>query len=75
MAELDKNETLQRFGLHVKNLRKTKSMTQIEVSSAMQRDQQSLQRVESGNINPSLIYLIELADALDVTICELTTFD
>lgn len=50
-------------------------MTQIDVSTAMNRDQQSLQRLESGRVNPSLLYLIDLANALQVRLEELTTFD
>ena len=40
----------------------------------MNKDQQSLQRVESGNISPSLYYLFELAEGLDVSILELMDF-
>lgn len=50
-------------------------MTQVDVSSRMNRDQQSLQRVESGRVNPSLSYLIELAEALDMEISELVCFE
>lgn len=72
--DLDKHSTLKNFGLHVKLLRKSKGMTQLEVSSAMKRDQQSLQRVESGKVSPSLTYLIELADALGIGMSELVNF-
>ena len=63
------------FGNHVKNLRISKGLTQITVSSNMGKDQQSLQRVESGNVSPSLFYLFELSAALDISICELMTFE
>lgn len=69
-----KNELLVSFGVYVKKLRTQKGLTQIEVSSAMNRDQQSLQRVESGRVNPSLLYLIDLAKALDAPLSELTLF-
>jgi putative transcriptional regulator len=72
--EIDKNRTLKSFGQHIKNVRKSKGMTQVEVASAMQRDQQSLQRVESGRVNPSLTYIIELAAALNVKVTELIEF-
>jgi len=69
-------EILQKsFGNHVKNLRVAKGLTQITVSSNMDKDQQSLQRVESGNVSPSLFYLFELCAALDISICELMTFE
>ncbi len=62
------------FGNHVKELRSKKNLTQIDVSSKMNKDQQSLQRVESGNVSPSLYYLFELAEGLDVSIEELMCF-
>lgn len=57
---------LKKFGQHIKNLRMAQNLTQVEVSSAMVRDQQSLQRVESGRVNPSLTYLLELANAMKI---------
>jgi putative transcriptional regulator len=72
--ELDKHIALKNFGQHIKQMRKSKGLTQIEVASAMRRDQQSLQRVESGRVNPSLTYLIELATALNVPFPELVDF-
>ncbi len=63
------------FGNHVKRLRISKNLTQITVSANMNKDQQSLQRVESGNVSPSLFYLFELANALDISLAELLTFE
>jgi putative transcriptional regulator len=71
-----KKEILQKsFGSHVKKLRLKKGMTQVEVSSNMNKDQQSLQRLESGNVSPSLYYLQQLANALDVNLSELMDFE
>jgi len=72
---LPKKDILQKqFGEHVKNIRIAKGLTQIEVSSKMGKDQQSLQRVESGNVSPSLYYLFQLACGLQVDIKELLDF-
>jgi len=71
----DKKILLESFGKHIRELRLSKGFTQVEVSSAMKRDQQSLQRVESGKINPSLNYLIELSFALQISPAELFNFD
>lgn len=70
-----KKEILQKaFGLHVKSLRAKNNLTQVDVSSKMGKDQQSLQRVESGNVSPSLYYLFQLADGLGVSVEELMKF-
>jgi transcriptional regulator with XRE-family HTH domain len=71
-----KKEILQKnFGQHIRSIRLKKGLTQIEVSSKMNKDQQSLQRVESGNVSPSLFYLFQLANGLDISIQELMTFE
>ncbi len=72
---LPKKEILQvQFGLHVRNIRLKNHLTQVDVSSAMNKDQQSLQRVESGKVSPSLYYLFQLAEGLGVSINELMDF-
>lgn len=69
-------EILQKsFGIHVKKLRIQKNLTQVEVSSNMNKDQQSLQRLESGNVSPSLFYLFQLSNALNVSLPELMEFE
>ena len=70
-----REKILKAFGLHVKALRQSKGLTQVEVSSAMNKDQQSLQRVESGNVSPSLIYLYQLAQGIGVNLKELMDFE
>ena len=72
---LPQKDILQKlFGNHVKEIRLQKGLTQAEVSSRMNKDQQSLQRVESGNVSPSLYYIFELAEALTVDPKELLSF-
>jgi transcriptional regulator with XRE-family HTH domain len=41
----------------------------------MNKDQQSLQRLESGNVSPSLFYLFQLSNALNVSLPELMAFE
>ena len=73
---LTQKEIVQKsFGLHLKKLREQRGLTQIDVSSRMNKDQQSLQRIESGNVSPSLFYLYELAKAFDISLKELMTFE
>jgi len=73
---LPKKEILQRsFGAHVKKMRTQQGLSQVEVSSNMNKDQQSLQRIESGKVSPSLFYLFQLAEALNISISSLVDFD
>jgi hypothetical protein len=41
----------------------------------MNKDQQSLQRLESGKVSPSLFYLYEVSKGLEISLLELMNFD
>lgn len=56
-------------------LRHKKGYTQQHLSHLMDKDTQSLQRVERGVINPSIFYLYELANALETNPKELLNFE
>ncbi|MBL0050638.1 MAG: helix-turn-helix transcriptional regulator [Bacteroidetes bacterium] len=62
------------FGSHIKKLREAKGLTQAELSNMMNRDQQSIQRVEKGRVSPSIFFLYELSEALDIKLKDLTDF-
>jgi putative transcriptional regulator len=67
----EKEILLKRLGNNIQKLRKEKGLTQVELASAVNKDQQSIQRLEVGNINPSFYYLYEIAKGLGVDIKEL----
>ncbi|MEO8150978.1 MAG: helix-turn-helix transcriptional regulator [Bacteroidia bacterium] len=71
---ISKKKFLKQFGAHIKNLREEQQLTQAELSNAINKDRQSLQRLEKGNINPSIYYLYELATGLEIDIDELLDF-
>ena len=45
-----------------------KGMSQVELAHAIGKDQQSIQRLEMGNVNPTIYYLMQVAEGLDVEI-------
>ncbi len=68
---MDNNEQLQQkflieLGLKIKEIRKDKGYSQSEVANRCGKERQSYQRLETGNINPSIWYLQHIAAALDV---------
>jgi putative transcriptional regulator len=69
---MGKDALLKQLGNRIKELRRFKNMTQAELASAIGKDQQSIQRLESGKINPSFFYLQEIATGLGVSIQEIT---
>jgi len=58
------------LGKHVSRLRKEKGYTQAELSALINRDFQSISRIESGRINPSSYLILQIANALEVEVSE-----
>jgi transcriptional regulator with XRE-family HTH domain len=75
LIPINKDILQKNFGRHIRDIRIKKGLTQVEVSSSMNKDQQSLQRIESGKVSPSLYYLFELSEGLGISIQELVSFD
>lgn len=68
---MKKEELLKDLGERIRTIRKDKGITQLQLAHSIGKDQQSIQRLEAGNINPSYIYLQEIADGLSITLLEL----
>ncbi len=62
------------FGQHIKNLRLSKSMTQWDVACKGNFDRNYIGMLERGERNPSLLNLMRLAEALEVSLPELINF-
>jgi putative transcriptional regulator len=70
----DKRILLKKLGDNICRIRKEKGLTQAELASNANKDQQSIQRLEKGNINPSYCYLIEISKGLEIDIRDLLNF-
>ena len=68
---IKKDIALKKLGQHIKSIRKEKGLSQVELANSIGKDQQSIQRLETGRINPSYYYLCEIAEGLDVKIEEI----
>ena len=68
-------EFLIQLGLRIKHIRIEKGLSQSHVVNRCGKERQSYQRVETGNINPSIWHLQHIASALDVELKELLDVD
>ncbi len=68
---MSKDELLKKLGARVREIRKAKNMSQLQLAHAIGKDQQSVQRLETGGVNPSFFYLHEIATGLNVQIEEI----
>jgi transcriptional regulator with XRE-family HTH domain len=61
-----KIEIQKKIGENIANARKSKNITQIELSYQLDIDRQSVNRIERGRTNISVYLLLEIAEALGV---------
>ncbi|MEO8884955.1 MAG: helix-turn-helix transcriptional regulator [Mucilaginibacter sp.] len=65
---MEKEVLLKKLGERIRDIRKEKGITQVQLAHVIGKDQQSIQRLEGGNVNPSLYYLHQIATGLDVSL-------
>ncbi|MFC5410670.1 helix-turn-helix domain-containing protein [Larkinella bovis] len=63
---MDKKQFLTELGNRIVQLRLDRGWSQADLARACFKDRQSIERLENGKINPSIYYLKEIADALEV---------
>lgn len=68
---LKKEELARKIGKRVVQLREKKGWTQADLARACVKDRQSIERIESGNTNPTVHTMHEIATALEVPLAEL----
>ena len=64
-------EKLKILGERVKELRNQKGYTLKVLSYSIDKDPQSIHRLEMGQVNPSYLYLLELCNGLEIEISDL----
>ena len=70
-SDVDVKERLLQLGLIVKKLREEKGLSQTELAYKIGKDQPSINRLEKGKVNPSIIYLLQICEGLEISIEEL----
>jgi transcriptional regulator with XRE-family HTH domain len=65
------NEKLIKLGLKVRELRMAKSLSQTDLAFKIGKDQPSINRLEKGKINPSILYLLDIANGLEIKVSDL----
>lgn len=63
------------MGLHIRQLRTAKKISQAQLARNMGKDRQTLHRVEMGAVNPGYLWLLQVAEALEIEISELLISD
>ncbi len=66
---------LNKLGKRVKTLRIEKGLTLKELAYSIGKDHQSIYRLESGGVNPSYLYLLDICTGLEIDLSELLNVD
>ena len=69
------NDLLETFGLHLRNLRLERKMSQIDLAYKGGFDRNYIGMLERGERNPSLKNIKRIAQALEITLVELVNFE
>ncbi len=69
-CRMDKKEKLYQLGQKVRSIRLSKKLTQTELANIIGKDHPSINRLEKGKINPSFIFLLEVAEGLEVSVSD-----
>ena len=72
---MQKKDLQKILGNHIRKIREKKGLSQSDLANVVGKDQQSVHRLESGNINPSFYYLFEISKGLGVSVKELLDFE
>ena len=72
--ENSKEIFLKRLGERIAKIREEKKLNQSQLAIECDKDRQSINRLEKGNVNPSAYYLLQISKALDVPLKELLNF-
>lgn len=67
-CSMDKKAMLEQLGLKVKEIRLQKGLTQTELANKIGKDHPSINKLENGKVNPSYIFLCEVAEGLGTNI-------
>lgn len=62
-------------GKNIQKLRELKGISQQDLAAKCNFEKSNMSRLESGGVNPTLSTLEKVANALDITLAELFTFN
>lgn len=71
---MEKSIELVKLGNRIRDLRTSKGLSQAKLGMKILKDQQSIHKVETGEFNPTYLYLLEICEGLEIKISELLDF-
>jgi putative transcriptional regulator len=72
---MTKEVFLKKLGKNIARLREEAGLNQTDFAFKLDKDRQSMNRVEKGRTNPSIYFLHEIAKELNVSLADLLAFE
>ena len=69
-----KEELKKKIGQRIIQLRKQKGWNQSDLARACNKDRQAMEKLENGRVNPTLYSLLEISEALGISLSRLVNF-
>ncbi|AXP81250.1 anaerobic benzoate catabolism transcriptional regulator [Mariniflexile rhizosphaerae] len=71
---MNKEQLKKKVGQRIVELRSQKGWSQSDLARACNKDRQAIEKLENGKVNPTLYTLLEVANALEVSLRNLINF-
>jgi len=75
MSKSQYDKALKKFGQHLRELRERKNLSLRDLSYACDIDNSKISKIEKGAINITFTTMMQLAEALEVSLSELLEFE
>lgn len=66
-----KSSEIKKLGQKIKKTRIDKKLTQMDLAALINKDQQSIQRLEAGRVNPTYFFLFLICSGLGISVADL----
>ncbi|HSZ86202.1 MAG TPA: helix-turn-helix transcriptional regulator [Puia sp.] len=67
----EQQDLLKKIGARIVEIRKEQNLTQVELGHLFDADKQTIQRLEAGRTNATILTLHKIAKAFDISLKEL----
>lgn len=71
---VNKEELKKKIGQRIVELRSQKGWSQSDLARACNKDRQAMEKLENGKVNPTIYSLLEIANALEISLTTLVNF-
>lgn len=69
---MTRDKLKKKIGQRIIEFREQKGWSQADLARACNKDRQAIEKLENGKVNPTLYTMLEIANALEISLSKLT---